>query len=273
MSSLGTPLKNSKHERMAQLVATGSSIEKAHLGAGYRGPNLRNAHRIRSRAEVDRRIAELKNATAERSIGASLSVQEQLVQIAKVSLIDFLDEGGKYKKITDVNPSALQAVKSIELGPDGRIVRVQLVDKTNVTAQLLRSMPEQQRTVDPAAPAGPDGAPLAMWASPLAAVRRAHWAASEALSSFLRDQPRERRALAENLIELGKQYLEADAANGVVPDTSPLGRAKAAMRSLTDTLVQLEGDRDAYRHVVDHLRTAVAVLERELGAPVTSSAQ
>lgn len=61
-------LKNARHERFAQAIASGATAVEAHKKAKYRGvKNRQNASEILSKPDVVQRIKELQEATAARA--------------------------------------------------------------------------------------------------------------------------------------------------------------------------------------------------------------
>jgi phage terminase small subunit len=52
------PLRNARHERFAQDIAAGKSLEEAYRLAGYK-PDRRNAQTLRKRADISRRIYDI----------------------------------------------------------------------------------------------------------------------------------------------------------------------------------------------------------------------
>jgi phage terminase small subunit len=67
-------LRNPKHERFAQLVASGMTAQAAFTQAGY--PSPQNAPRLRSNALVAKRIEELQARNERRAELAALSRDE-----------------------------------------------------------------------------------------------------------------------------------------------------------------------------------------------------
>lgn len=56
---MGKPLENARHEKFAQLRATGMSQLDAYVGAGYRA-SISNAHRLSTNEKVVNRVKELQ---------------------------------------------------------------------------------------------------------------------------------------------------------------------------------------------------------------------
>lgn len=59
-------LKNSRHEKVAQLIAKGKSGDEAYKKAGYK-PHRQNAHRLITNDDIASRIAELKENSAKKA--------------------------------------------------------------------------------------------------------------------------------------------------------------------------------------------------------------
>jgi hypothetical protein len=71
--ALGKPLKNPKHEKFAELVASGIPVADAHEKAGFKR-NDGNARRLRCVEAVAKRIEALQTAVAERVVKANTAV-------------------------------------------------------------------------------------------------------------------------------------------------------------------------------------------------------
>ena len=71
-------LRNPKHEKFAQLVASGKTAEAAFTQSGYPGPQ--NAPRLRKNELVDKRIEELQ-ARNERKAEMAALTRDELVKI------------------------------------------------------------------------------------------------------------------------------------------------------------------------------------------------
>lgn len=83
-------LKNQRHERFAQLVASGSSLSAAYRDAGYTKKNAGSqAHRLSKNANVAERIAEIKAEIAKQQIAHAVVtrtwVKERLKENAIVA--------------------------------------------------------------------------------------------------------------------------------------------------------------------------------------------
>lgn len=73
------PLPNPRHERFAQELAKGKSLDDAYRLAGYR-PARQNAHRLMTKDDMQRRVAELQGrgaAKAEITLASLLAEAEE----------------------------------------------------------------------------------------------------------------------------------------------------------------------------------------------------
>lgn len=93
------PLANSKHEKFAQLVASGSVLSRAYTDAGYR-PHDCNASRLNRNEQVRERIMELQRSASESATIDAAWVLGELRTVYRASL-----ESGRYSS----------AVRSLEL--------------------------------------------------------------------------------------------------------------------------------------------------------------
>ena len=77
-------LANSRHERFAQLVASGKSELSSFVEAGYSAKSARqNAHRLSENEGVKARIAELRGRNAEKCEMERAEAVQYLVDILK----------------------------------------------------------------------------------------------------------------------------------------------------------------------------------------------
>lgn len=73
-------LSNAKHEKYASAIASGKSATEAMALAGYSDP--RNSTRLTKNDEIQRRIAELQNKAAEKTVLTVASLTQRLLDIA-----------------------------------------------------------------------------------------------------------------------------------------------------------------------------------------------
>lgn len=74
-------LKNAKHEKFAQEVAKGKSATDAYTAAGYSGDRTA-ASRLSTNVNIQARVAELLNKSAERAVITVASITQRLLDIA-----------------------------------------------------------------------------------------------------------------------------------------------------------------------------------------------
>ncbi len=75
------PLANCRWERFAQELAKGRADDDAYRFAGYR-PDRKNAHRLTTIDDVQRRVAELQERCAIRTELTVASITDRLIKIA-----------------------------------------------------------------------------------------------------------------------------------------------------------------------------------------------
>lgn len=71
------PLKNARHERFAQELVKGQTLEAAFAAAGY-APSRKNAQRLRTNEGVATRVAELQGKAAARVAITAADIAAQL---------------------------------------------------------------------------------------------------------------------------------------------------------------------------------------------------
>lgn len=74
------PLKNPKHERFAQELAKGKTLEAAYTAAGY-ASNRKNAQRLKTNEGVRARLLELQSRAADKAVIDAAWVLEQAVDL------------------------------------------------------------------------------------------------------------------------------------------------------------------------------------------------
>ncbi|WP_426163068.1 terminase small subunit [Sandarakinorhabdus sp. DWP1-3-1] len=78
---MSKPLPNARHERFAQLVASGKSAAAAYVDAGYL-PSTAASSRLSAKVSVRARIEQLKAGAAKRTEISLAGVTERLIRIA-----------------------------------------------------------------------------------------------------------------------------------------------------------------------------------------------
>lgn len=71
------PLKNARHERFAQELAKGKSVDDAYAAVGYT-PNRGNAARLKAKEGILSRLTELQVRTAEKATTTAADIAAQL---------------------------------------------------------------------------------------------------------------------------------------------------------------------------------------------------
>jgi len=74
-------LENPRHERFAQELAKGKQAEDAYAIAGFK-PHRQNAHRMMTKDDISRRVSELQERAATRTVVTVASITEDLLRIA-----------------------------------------------------------------------------------------------------------------------------------------------------------------------------------------------
>ena len=75
--AMSGPLKNPRHERFAQALATGMTQDAAYREANYK-PDRRHASRLATNGDIQARVAELQERAAEKAVVTKAWVLEKL---------------------------------------------------------------------------------------------------------------------------------------------------------------------------------------------------
>lgn len=124
------PLKNGRHEKFAQLLAKGMSAMEAYRQAGYKttkGNDGSNAARLSGNERVAARVAEIKEAVANRMV------------VTQASLIKEL-EVGQAMAVQEKSPSAHIQATAVK----ARITGHWTAERKNERPALLEDVPDSQ---------------------------------------------------------------------------------------------------------------------------------
>jgi hypothetical protein len=136
-------LKNPRHERFAQLLASGKTAKDAYALAGYK-PSESNGAWLAHKEEISSRVAEINNQAIAREQKASAIAAERCA-ITKQSLTEMALDIYKQAKRDGQNAAAMAAVKEIGVLTGIRIERREsgqpgeFAELENMTADELRA--------------------------------------------------------------------------------------------------------------------------------------
>jgi phage terminase small subunit len=187
------PLKNPRHERFCQAIATiGKSHRMAYIDAGYKSTldsADASAARLLADAKVAARVSELQVEAAKETIATAARVLEEMAKLAFANMADFFMVGTDgaprldWGSLTRDQKAALQEV-TCDIFTDGRgddarevrRVKFRLADKRAVLVDLGRHLGLFKEKVEHS---GPGGGPVAIKdvtpRSDLDAARRIAW--------------------------------------------------------------------------------------------------
>lgn len=129
-------LRNVQHEAFALEVAEGRTLLEAHKAAGY-VPEPGNAKRLRKRADVSERIAELRREAAEFANVRRVRVVVEVDRIGRANIRDFYDEEGVLIPIQKLPRELAAAIQEIVVS-DGKVAGYKLHDKNQANFTLLK---------------------------------------------------------------------------------------------------------------------------------------
>jgi phage terminase small subunit len=95
-------LKNPRHERFAQELATGKSADAAYVSAGYRA-NRSNAARLSANQDIQKRVAEIQSLGAER---AAVTVETLIAEAEAARSKAMGEKGGANAAVAAITAKA-----------------------------------------------------------------------------------------------------------------------------------------------------------------------
>ena len=162
-------LKNARHERFCQLLATGKTITAAFAEAGF-APNDANASRTRALPYIDARVREIMEAAAARAEITAERVLAELGLVAFANMADYMQAGTDgdpyldFSRLTRDHAAALAEVTVEDFkdgrGEDGRDVRrvkFKLHDKLSALEKIGKHLGMFKDKVEVT---GKDGGPM-----------------------------------------------------------------------------------------------------------------
>lgn len=159
-------LDNSRHERFAQELANGKTVDESYVLAGFKA-NRGNATRLKANESVMKRVAELKASAAERAEITREMVLRELGHIGFSDIRQLFGEGGALKRVEDLDDAAAAAVASIEVvvkkmpgGDDDEVEHVAKIKTWDKRAALVDIAKMQGWHVERHEHTGKDGGPI-----------------------------------------------------------------------------------------------------------------
>jgi phage terminase small subunit len=164
-------LRNARHERFAQELASGKSSVAAYVAAGFK-PNRGNAVTLKNKPIISKRVAEILAAretseqkalqrAIERSAITKERVLTELGKIAFANMGDYTRVVGAERVVdlSGVTDDQLAAVQEliVEAARDVRRVRIKLADKRAALVDLARHL---GMFVERHEHSGPGGGPI-----------------------------------------------------------------------------------------------------------------
>lgn len=129
-------LEHVKHEAFALAYAEGITLLEAHKAAGY-APDAGNAKRLRKRADVRARIAELRREAAEFANVRRVRVVLEVDRVGRANTKDYYDDEGNLIPIHKLTRELAAAIQEVVI-EDNRIVGYKLFDKNQANFTLLK---------------------------------------------------------------------------------------------------------------------------------------
>lgn len=161
-------LSNTRHEAFAQAIAKGETGDHAYVSAGYK-PSRKNASRLRSNEDIQRRVAELTERAATR---AEIDITRTLQELVRIGTSDvrrlFTDDGG-LRPISSLDDDTAAAIASVEVvakpgapGEDGNreveyVHKIRLWDKNSALDKIAKHLGMFVERVEHT---GKDGGPI-----------------------------------------------------------------------------------------------------------------
>lgn len=137
-------LKNTKHERFAQELAKGKTADEAYALAGYT-ENRGNASRLKANESVLRRVEELQNRAAEKTIVTIESLTAELEQARALALQEKQASAAVSATLGKAKLHGLGAETTRLTGANGGPVETRDVSARDVLASKLHSLSAGRR--------------------------------------------------------------------------------------------------------------------------------
>lgn len=167
------PLDNAKHEAFARAIVEGKSGREAYRTAGYKANDAAadaSASRLLGIAKVAARVAELKEAAADRTVMTAREVLQELTRLAGANMLDYMridPDGDPVLDFSALSRSQAAALIQVEVedfkdgrGKDARDVRrvkFRLSDKLGALSALAKHWGLLKEVLEHTTP---DGKPL-----------------------------------------------------------------------------------------------------------------
>lgn len=162
-------LKNSRHERFAQELASGKTATEAFRIAGYR-PNDGNCGRLKKKEQISTRVAEILDGAARRVEITRAKVLEELSRIGFANMIDYVrttDAGDVYVNLSALDRERAAPIQEVVVdtyvegrGEEAREVkrtRFKLADKRAALVDIAKI---NGWVIDKHEHSGKDGGPI-----------------------------------------------------------------------------------------------------------------
>lgn len=141
-------LKKPSHEKFAQAVVKGMSIDAAYVRAGFK-PHRTNPHRLRNSEPIAARIQELLEKIEERTVVSVERVLKENARIAYANVTDalsFTSRTVKLKSSKDLPDDITAAIAEVQQTKDG--VRIKFHDKGRALEALARHKGMYRENID-----------------------------------------------------------------------------------------------------------------------------
>ena len=139
-------LKSAKHEAFAQGLAKGLSASEAYIAAGY-NESRSAACRLSTNVNVQSRVAELVNKSAEK---AGVTVERVLSELARVGFSDLrkaFDRNGRLLRPEEWDDDTAAAISSIEVvtrnigdGEVEHVHKIKVWDKNSALEKIAKHL-------------------------------------------------------------------------------------------------------------------------------------
>lgn len=277
---MGT-LRNDRYEKFCQDVVAGVPLADAYAQGGWTG-GVTNAHVLRRRDDIDRRIGELQSEAAQLAKISAGYLQRQLLPLAESNIADMLEKDGegriKLRDPTTAPRHVTASIKSVTVSETGGL-NFTLYDKVAAATTLLRScggLAPDKLLID-ATVRGEDSLDREM--TTFEKVNRFAFAARSMLQELEADKfarlhlAHALRGTADEFL-IGADPADVATAEQLASDAAPpLERARAAVLSVAKAARTVKCDREALRFLISGTRLIVDAVERETAARAEPNGQ
>lgn len=129
-------LKNARHEKFAQGLASGKTADEAYELAGFK-PNRGNAATLKAKQSISNRVTEIQGRAAERAAVTIQSLTDELEQARGIAIAEKQSSAAVAATLGKAKLHGLLIEKKQHSGPNGGAIPI---DLTNVSDDQIAAL-------------------------------------------------------------------------------------------------------------------------------------